>query len=35
MVGGQFVKHPGNNINYTVNVSSKQDPITKVLTISI
>ena len=28
MVGGQFVKHPGNNINYTVNVSSKQDPIT-------
>ena len=29
MVGGQFVKHPGNNINYTVNISSEKDPITK------
>ena len=29
MVGGQFVKHPGNNINYTVNISTKKDPITK------
>ena len=29
MVGGQFVKHPGNNISYTVNISGKKDPITK------
>ena len=29
MVGGQFVKHPGDNINYTVNISTKKDPITK------
>ncbi|PWH10996.1 hypothetical protein DEJ39_01515 [Bacteroidetes bacterium SCGC AAA795-G10] len=29
MVGGQFVKHPGNKINYTVNINSKKDPITK------
>ena len=24
MVGGQFVKHPGDNINYTVNISQKR-----------
>ena len=29
MVGGQFVQHPGDNINYTVNISTKKDPITK------
>ena len=29
MVGGQFVKHAGNNIRYTVNISGKKDPITK------
>ena len=29
MVGGQFVQHPGNNINYTVNINTKKDPITK------
>ena len=29
MVGGQFVKHPGGNINYTVNISGEKDPITK------
>ena len=29
MVGGQFVQHPGDSINYTVNISTKKDPITK------
>ena len=29
MVGGQFVKHPGDNTNYIVNISTKKDPITK------
>jgi len=28
MVGGQFVKHPGGQVNYTVNIESKNDPIT-------
>ena len=35
MVGGQFVKHPGDNINYTVNISTKKDPITKDINISV
>ena len=28
MVGGQFVKHPGGQVTYTVNIESKNDPIT-------
>ena len=28
MVGGQFVKHPGGQVNYTVKIESKNDPIT-------
>ena len=28
MVGGQFVKHPGGEVTYTVNIKSKKDPIT-------
>jgi len=28
MVGGQFVKHPGGEVTYTVNIESKNDPIT-------
>ena len=28
MVGGQFVKHPGGQVTYTVNIESKDDPIT-------
>ena len=28
MVGGQFVKHPGGQVPYTVNIESKNDPIT-------
>jgi len=28
MVGGQFVAHPGNIIDYTVNIIDHQDPIT-------
>lgn len=27
MVGGQFVKHPGGQVTYTVNIESKNDPI--------
>jgi uncharacterized protein len=27
MVGGQWVAHPGNSIDYTVNMSKKEDPI--------
>lgn len=29
MVGGQFVKHPGGQIKYKVNISNKTDPITQ------
>ncbi len=29
MVGGQFVKHPGNQVLYTVNIDSNEDPITR------
>jgi uncharacterized protein len=28
MVGGQFVAHPGNTIEYEVNITNRQDPIT-------
>ena len=28
MVGGQFVKHPGGQVTYTVNIESENDPIT-------
>ena len=28
MVGGQFVKHPGGQVTYTVNIEPKNDPIT-------
>ncbi|MDQ6905798.1 MAG: ThuA domain-containing protein [Chloroflexota bacterium] len=28
MVGGQWVAHPGNIINYTVNIANNNDPIT-------
>ncbi|MEK9613298.1 MAG: ThuA domain-containing protein [Flavobacteriaceae bacterium] len=31
MVGGQFVKHPGGQVNYTVNLSDKPHPITQGL----
>jgi type 1 glutamine amidotransferase len=31
MVGGQWVAHPGNIIDYTVNIVKKQDPIVKGL----
>ncbi len=27
MTGGQWVSHPGNNIEYTVNITKPQDPI--------
>lgn len=29
MVGGQFVKHPGGQVNYTVNITDPNNPITK------
>ena len=29
MVGGQFVKHPGGEVNYKVTIENKKDPITK------
>jgi type 1 glutamine amidotransferase len=29
MVGGQFVKHPGGQVNYTVTLSDKPHPITQ------
>ena len=29
MTGGQFVAHPGGQINYTVNISNQDDPIIK------
>ena len=29
MVGGQFVKHPGGQVSYTVQIDAKKDPITK------
>ncbi len=29
MIGGQFVKHPGGFVNYTVNITNKTDEITK------
>ena len=29
MVGGQWVAHPGNIIDYTVNITKRKDPITK------
>ena len=29
MVGGQWVSHPGNIIDYTVNITNHDDPITK------
>ena len=32
MVGGQWVAHPGNIIDYTVNVTNHEDPITQGLT---
>ncbi|WP_407571818.1 ThuA domain-containing protein [Deinococcus altitudinis] len=32
MVGGQWVAHPGNIIDYTVNVTDHEDPITQGLT---
>lgn len=31
MIGGQFVKHPGGQINYKVTISDTNDPITKEL----
>jgi type 1 glutamine amidotransferase len=31
MVGGQFVKHPGGQVSYTVQIDAKKDPITKGL----
>ena len=31
MIGGQFVKHPGGQINYKVTISDANDPITKGL----
>ena len=31
MIGGQFVKHPGGQINYKVTISDTNDPITKGL----
>lgn len=31
MVGGQWVAHPGGMIDYTVNITDKEDPITKGL----
>lgn len=31
MVGGQFVAHPGNIIDYTVNITKPEDPIVKGL----
>lgn len=31
MVGGQWVAHPGNIIDYTVNIVRKQDPVVKGL----
>ena len=31
MVGGQWVAHPGGVIDYTVNISDKDDPVTKGL----
>lgn len=31
MVGGQWVAHPGNIISYTVNITDKNDPVTKGL----
>ena len=35
MVGGQFVQHPGNNINYTVNIIQKKILLPKISTISV
>ena len=29
MVGGQWVAHPGNIIDYTVNITNHTDPITR------
>ena len=29
MVGGQFVKHPGGQVSYSVQMDTKKDPITK------
>ncbi len=29
MVGGQWVTHPGGKINYSVQISDKEDPVTK------
>lgn len=29
MVGGQWVAHPGNKIDYTVNIVDKKDPVTR------
>ena len=29
MVGGQFVEHPGGQVTYTVEIGSKEDPITR------
>ncbi len=31
MIGGQWVAHPGNIISYTVNITDKEDPVTKGL----
>lgn len=31
MVGGQWVAHPGNIISYTVNITGKEDPVTRGL----
>lgn len=31
MVGGQWVSHPGGIISYTVNITDKEDPVTKGL----
>jgi uncharacterized protein len=31
MTGGQFVSHPGGNVNYQVNITNKKDAITKGL----
>lgn len=31
MVGGQWVSHPGNIISYTVNITDKNDPVTRGL----
>ena len=29
MIGGQFVKHPGGQVNYTVNIKNRKDSITR------